>query len=174
VIVLQPHEDHLHRISAIIFALTPFAEGRRFAQSVGDRFSNTLSDSTLVIEARTVTRDPQHHRLSGRKDLLPGQEACLPPEFRKGGCVKCSEPDPHPGCRAQMEMGAIEIMEGSAAFHPAGILAGIVEVGRIHGGRTGMTRRHSQLTQFSSGDAFEPGWANDKKVVRAVWTIRRR
>jgi hypothetical protein len=73
-----------------------------------------------------------------------------------------------------MEIGAIEIMEGSSAFHPAGILAGIVEVGRIPGGRTGMARRYSQLTQFSFCDTLKPGWANDKEVVHAVWTVHNR
>jgi hypothetical protein len=71
VIVLQPHEDHLHRISVILFAFTPFPEGWRLTEPVGDCFSNALSDSTLVKEARSVTGDPEHHRLSGRKNFLP-------------------------------------------------------------------------------------------------------
>jgi hypothetical protein len=170
VIVIQARQDQLCWAPVIVFAFTPFPEGWRLPEPVGDGFSNALSDSTLVIEARSVTGHPEHHRLSGRKNLLPGQAACLPSEFGKGGGVKYPESDQHPACSAQMEIGAIEITEGSSAFHPARILAGIVEVGRIRGGKSKMARRHSQLPQFSFCDTLKPGRANDKKGVHAVST----
>jgi hypothetical protein len=105
-----------------------------------------------MVEPRTVTGHPQRHRLSGRKIILPGKAARLSPKLRKEGRRKGAKPNQDAARCAQMEVGTIDIREGTLKFNSSGLLR--MHILFMRGIRRRATGEQPEVAQLLCDEGF--------------------
>jgi len=107
--------------------------------------------------------DSQRDGLAGRKIVLPGKMARFSPKLREQDGMKGAKPDQHTTRRAHMEVGTIDVREGTLKFDSPGFLcSGLAFCGWVRGRRTG---QQSQVTQFPSDRTFQSRRTDGEKPI---------